>query len=30
MQHASMCLNIMFLYLDEFWTKCIFYSKIQF
>ena len=19
----------MFLYLDEFWTKCIFYSKIQ-
>ena len=21
MQHASSCLNIMFLYLDEFWTK---------
>ena len=23
------CLNIMFLYLEEFWTKRIFYSKIQ-
>jgi len=22
-------LNIMFLYLDKFWTKRIFYSKIQ-
>ena len=29
MQLASKCLNIMFLYLDEFWTKRIFNSKIQ-
>ena len=29
MQLASKCLNIMFLYLKEFWTKCIFNSKIQ-
>ena len=28
-QHTSSCLNIMFLYLDEFWTKRIFKSKIQ-
>ena len=27
MQHASKCLSIMFLYLDEFWTKRIFNSK---
>jgi len=29
MHHASKYLNIMFLYLDEFWTKRIFYSKIS-
>ena len=29
MQHASMLFHIMFLYLDEFWTKRIFNSKIQ-
>ena len=28
-QHASSCLSIMFLYLDEFWTKQFFTSKIQ-
>ena len=27
-QHASNCLNIMFLYLDEFWTKRFSISKI--
>ena len=30
MHHASKCLNIMFLYLEELWTKRIFYSKSKF
>ena len=30
MQHALKCLSIMFLYLDEFWTKQSLFEKSKF